>query len=73
MLTLARCIALSAIMVAIAAFGSSRGDRALIGGAITGAVIGSTTAMGAVPGAVVGRCGRRCHCRRDAAARLVVT
>lgn len=52
-----RGIALFAILLAVAACGSSPGDRALTGGAIgagTGAVIGSTTAVGVVPGAVVG-------------------
>jgi hypothetical protein len=52
-----RCIALLAVLVGVAACGSSPGDRALTGGAIgagTGAVIGSTTAVGVVPGAVVG-------------------
>jgi osmotically inducible lipoprotein OsmB len=55
--TMARCIALLAVVVGVAACGSSPGDRALTGGAIgagAGAVIGSTTAVGVVPGAVVG-------------------
>ena len=52
-----RYIALLAVVVGVAACGSSPGDRALTGGAIgagTGAVIGSATAVGVVPGAVVG-------------------
>jgi osmotically inducible lipoprotein OsmB len=55
--TMTRCIALFAVLVGVAACGSSPGDRALTGGAIgagAGAVIGSTTAVGVVPGAVVG-------------------
>jgi osmotically inducible lipoprotein OsmB len=52
-----KLIALLAMLVGVAACGSSPGDRALTGGAIgagTGAVIGSTTVVGTVPGAVVG-------------------
>ncbi len=49
-----------AIMLGLAACGSSPGERAVTGGAIgagAGAVVGATTGVGVLPGAVIGGVG----------------
>ena len=57
---MSRFVALMAIMLGLAACGSSPGERAVTGGAIgagAGAVVGATTGVGVLPGAVIGGVG----------------